>query len=225
MSDPILKAALFDTVADVGRALANGKRLELLHLLAQGERSVETLAGAAGLNLTTASAHLQTLKQAGLVTTRREGVRIHYSLAGDDIVKLYSVLQQVADLRIGGVNVARAAYLGPDDTAQLTRSELLERVADGTAAVLDVRPLEEYLAGHIPGALSIPLEELEARLGELPDSTEIIAYCRGINCVLSREATRVLTARGRRSLRLADGMLEWRLAELPVEVDDVRVRP
>lgn len=219
MSDPTLKAALFDTVADVGRALANGKRLELLHLLAQGERSVETLAGAAGLNLTTASAHLQTLKQAGLVTTRREGVRIHYSLAGDDIVKLYSVLQQVADLRIAGVNVARAAYLGPDDTAQLTRSELLERVADGTAAVLDVRPLEEYLAGHIPGALSIPLEELEARLGELPDSTEIVAYCRGVNCVLSREATRVLTARGRRSLRLADGMLEWRLAELPVEVD------
>lgn len=219
MSDPALKSALFDTVADVGRALANGKRLELLHLLAQGERSVEALAGAAGLNLTTASAHLQTLKQAGLVATRREGVRIHYSLAGEDVVKLYSILQQVADLRIAGVNVARAAYLGPDDTAQLTRSELLERVAEGTAAVLDVRPLEEYLAGHIPGALSIPLEELEARLGELPDTTEIVAYCRGVNCVLSREATRVLTARGRKSLRLADGMLEWRLAELPVEVD------
>lgn len=219
MSDPTLKSALFDTVADVGRALANGKRLELLHLLAQGERSVEALAGAAGLNLTTASAHLQTLKQAGLVATRREGVRIHYSLAGEDVVKLYSILQQVADLRIAGVNVARAAYLGPDDTAQLTRSELLERVAEGTAAVLDVRPLEEYLAGHIPGALSIPLEELEARLGELPDTTEIVAYCRGVNCVLSREATRVLTARGRKSLRLADGMLEWRLAELPVEVD------
>lgn len=219
MSDPTLKSALFDTVADVGRALANGKRLELLHLLAQGERSVEALAGAAGLNLTTASAHLQTLKQAGLVATRREGVRIHYSLAGEDVVKLYSILQQVADLRIAGVNVARAAYLGPDDTAQLTRSELLERVAEGTAAVLDVRPLEEYLAGHIPGALSIPLEELEARLGELPDTTEIVAYCRGVNCVLSREAARVLTARGRKSLRLADGMLEWRLAELPVEVD------
>lgn len=217
MADSTLKAALFDTLANAGRALANGKRLELLHLLAQGERSVEALACAAGLNLTTASAHLQTLKQAGLVATRREGVRIHYSLAGEDVARLYSVLQQVADRRIAEVDVARAAYLGPDDTAQLTREELLERVAGGMATVLDVRPLEEYLAGHIPGALSIPLEELEVRLGELPDDTEIVAYCRGTNCVLSREAARLLTARGRQSLRLADGMLEWRLADLPVE--------
>lgn len=217
MGDPTRKAALFDTLATAGKALSNGKRLELLDLLAQGERSVDALAKAAGLGLTTASAHLQTLKQAGLVTTRREGVRIHYRLAGDDVAALYAMLQQVARTHLAATEQARAAYLGADDTEHLSRSELLERVKAGTATVIDVRPAEEYAAGHIPGALSIPLDQLEARLAELPEGAEVVAYCRGTNCVLSHDAVRLLATRGRRAARLVDGMLEWRLNDLPVE--------
>ncbi|MFR0357598.1 ArsR/SmtB family transcription factor [Streptomyces sediminimaris] len=217
MGDPARKAALFDALATTGKALSNGKRLELLDLLAQGERSVDALARAAGLGLTTASAHLQTLKQAGLVTTRREGVRIHYRLAGDDVSALYALLQQVGRAHLAATEQARAAYLGPEDTEQLTREQLLERVMAGTATVIDVRPAQEYAAGHIPGALSIPLDELEARLAELPADAEVVAYCRGTNCVLSHDAVRLLAARGRTAKRLVDGMLEWRLAALPVE--------
>jgi rhodanese-related sulfurtransferase/DNA-binding HxlR family transcriptional regulator len=217
MGDAVRKAALFDALARAGKALASGKRLELLDLLAQGERSVDALARAAGLNLTTASAHLQTLKQAGLVTARRDGVRIHYRLAGPDVAQLYVQLQQVARGHLADVEAARVAYLGPEDTEQVTREELLARVAAGTATVVDVRPEEEYAAGHIPGAVSVPLDELEARLAELPNGTEIVAYCRGANCVLAHDATRLLTARGHRAKRLVDGMLEWRLAELPLE--------
>ncbi|MEW1914372.1 metalloregulator ArsR/SmtB family transcription factor [Kitasatospora sp. NPDC085895] len=217
MGDPTRKAALFDALATTGKALSNGKRLELLDLLAQGERSVDALAKAAGLGLTTASAHLQTLKQAGLVTTRRDGVRIHYRLAGDDVAALYALLQQVARTHLAATEQARTAYLGPDDTDHLTRDQLLERVKAGTATVIDVRPGEEYAAGHIPGAVSIPLDELEARLAELPADAEIVAYCRGTNCVLSHDAVRLLATHGRTAKRLDDGMLEWRLAALPVE--------
>jgi len=210
------KAALFDAIAVTGKALSNGKRLELLDLLAQGERSVEALARAAGLGLTTASAHLQTLKQAGLVATRRQGTRIYYRLAGEDVAALYALLLQVARTHQAAAERARTAYLGPDDTDQLTREELLVRVKAGTATVIDVRPAEEYAAGHIPGAASIPLEELEGRLAELPDGAEIVAYCRGANCVLAHDAVRLLAARGWSARRLADGMLEWGLAGLPV---------
>jgi rhodanese-related sulfurtransferase len=216
MGDPDRKAAMFEAIAVTGKALSNGKRLELLDLLAQGERSVEALARAAGLGLTTASAHLQTLKQAGLVITRRAGTRIYYRLAGDDAAALYALLQQVARTHQAAAAQARTAYLGPDDTDQLTRAELLDRVRAGTATVIDVRPAEEFAAGHIPGAASIPLEELEARLAELPDGAEVVAYCRGTNCVLAHDAVRLLTARGWAARRLMDGMLEWRLAGLPV---------
>ncbi|POX55272.1 ArsR family transcriptional regulator [Streptomyces sp. Ru71] len=219
MGDPTRKAALYDALATTGKALANGKRLELLDLLAQGERSVDALAKAAGLGMTTASAHLQTLKQAGLVATRRDGVRIYYRLAGDDVAALYALLQQVARTHLAATEQARAAYLGPEDTDHLTREELLERVKAGTATLIDVRPAEEYAAGHIPGALSIPLDQLEARLAELPADTEVVAYCRGSNCVFAHDAVRLLTAHGREAKRLADGMLEWRLASLPVEAD------
>lgn len=219
MGDPGRKAELFDAIAQTGKALSNGKRLELLDLLAQGERSVDALAKAAGLGLTTASAHLQTLRQAGLVTTRRDGVRIHYRLVGDDVAALYALLQQVARTHRAATDQARTAYLGPEDTGHLTREQLLERVKAGTATVIDVRPTEEYAAGHIPGALSVPLDQLEARLAELPDDVEVVAYCRGTNCVLAHDAVRLLTTRGRRAARLTDGMLEWRLADLPVEAD------
>ncbi|WP_374984207.1 ArsR/SmtB family transcription factor [Streptomyces fradiae] len=219
MGDPARKADLFDALARTGKALANGKRLELLDLLAQGERSVDSLAKAAGLGLTTTSAHLQALRQAGLVATRRDGVRIHYRLAGDDVAALYALLQQVARTRLAATEQARTAYLGPDDTEHLTREELLDRVKAGTATVIDVRPAEEYTAGHIPGALSIPLDQLESRLAEIPTGAEVVAYCRGANCVFAHDAVRLLTARGRTARRLADGMLEWRLADLPVAAD------
>ena len=226
MGDREKKSALFEQFARVGKALGSGKRLELIDLLAQGERTVESLANAAGLGLTTASAHLQTLKHAGLVTTRREGTRIHYQLAGDDVARLYSLVRAVAQTHLSDVEAKRIAYLGLDepgsvDDAQeeITREELLARATAGTVTVLDVRPRQEYQAAHIPGALSIPLEELSGRLSELPLGREIVAYCRGAYCVLAYEAVGVLRQGGHRATRLNEGMLEWRLASLPVSAE------
>jgi len=217
MGDATRKSALYDAFAHTGKALASGKRLELLDLLAQGERAVDALAKAAGLNLTTASAHLQTLKQTGLVATRRDGVRIHYRLAGHDVAALYALLRQVAQTHQAGVEPARAAYLGTDEAEEVDRDKLLARARAGGVVVLDVRPAEEYAAGHIPGAISIPVDELADRIAELPDDAEVVAYCRGAYCVLAYDAVRLLNARGRKAVRLTDGMLEWRLAELPVD--------
>ncbi|WP_406693237.1 metalloregulator ArsR/SmtB family transcription factor [Saccharopolyspora sp. ID03-671] len=218
MGDRDAKTALFDQFARVGKALGSGKRLELLDLLAQGERTVESLSRAAQLGMTTASAHLQTLKQANLVATRREGTKIYYRLAGSDVAALYALVRTVASAHLPDVDAASAAYLGPDDAEQVTRDELLQRAQRGEVVVLDVRPREEYEAGHIPGAVSIPVEELADRLDDIPADQEIVAYCRGTYCVLAHDAVRLLSARGRSARRLADGMLEWRLAELPVEI-------
>jgi rhodanese-related sulfurtransferase/DNA-binding transcriptional ArsR family regulator len=218
------KAALFEQFAKVGKAMGHGKRLELIDLLAQGERSVESLAAAAGLGLSTASAHLQALKQAGLVATRRDGARIFYDLAGPDVASLYSLVRSVAREHVADVEQKRADYLGltagqaqgaSDQPGEVTREQLLERA--GTVTVLDVRPAEEYRAAHIPGAVSIPLEELRSRLGELSPDKEVVAYCRGAYCVLAYEAVDLLRSEGRRAQRLNDGMLEWRLSGLPVE--------
>lgn len=217
----VSKSALYDAFATSGKALASGKRLELLDLLAQGERTVDALAKASGLNLTTASAHLQTLKQAGFVATRREGVRIHYRLAGDDVARLLVLLRRVADRHQAAVSAARDAYLGDDAAAEVSHEELRARVAAGGVTVLDVRPVEEYRAGHIPGALSIPVAELTDRMGELPEGEEIVVYCRGEYCALAYDAVRLLTDRGRRAIRLHDGMVEWRLADLPVDTADL----
>ncbi|MFF2964793.1 ArsR/SmtB family transcription factor [Streptomyces sp. NPDC057963] len=218
---PRSKAQLYDAFAVSGKALASGKRLELLDLLAQGERTVDALAQAAGLNLTTASAHLQTLKRAGFVATRREGVRIHYRLAGDDVAQLFALLRKVAENHQAAVAAARDAYLGEGGAMEMTREELRASVAAGDALVLDVRPTEEYLAGHIPGAVSIPVDELADRINELPEDIEIVVYCRGEYCVLAYDGVRLLTDRGRRAVRLDDGMLEWRLAEMPVDAGDL----
>jgi rhodanese-related sulfurtransferase len=215
VGDPARKAQLFDQVARVGKALGNGKRLELLDLLAQRERTVEALARAAGLGLTTASAHLQTLKQAGLVATRRDGTRVYCRLAGHDVAGLYARLRDVAATRVADVDVARQAYLGAD-TAEVDRAELLRRAESGDVVVLDVRPADEYAAGHIPGAIGIPVDQLAERIAELPDGVEVIAYCRGRFCVFAHDAVRLLNARGRAARRLRDGMLEWQLAGLPV---------
>ncbi|PKW18228.1 ArsR/SmtB family transcription factor [Saccharopolyspora spinosa] len=217
MGDRDAKTALFDQFARVGKALGSGKRLELLDLLAQGERTVEALARAAQLGMTTASAHLQTLKQANLVTTRRDGTKIYYRLAGTDVAALYALMRTVANAHLPDVEAARAAYLGSDDAEHVSREELLRRARLGDVVVLDVRPREEYEAGHIPGAVSIPVEELADKLGEIPADQEIVAYCRGSYCVLAHDAVRLLAAHGRSARRLTDGMLEWQLAELPVE--------
>ena len=216
MGDPAAKAELFDSLARVGKALGSGKRLELIDLLAQGERSVDALARAAGLGVTTCSAHLQTLRQAGLVAIRRDGTKIHYRLAGPDVAALYARMRDVAAAHSAQVAAARDAYLGSDDAEQVTRDELVRRARAGEVVVLDVRPVEEYTAGHIPGAISIPLAELDDRLAELPADAAIVAYCRGAYCVLAHDAVRLLTARGRAAARLTEGMLEWRLADLPV---------
>ncbi|MEV6114018.1 metalloregulator ArsR/SmtB family transcription factor [Streptomyces sp. NPDC052109] len=192
MEDAARKAALYDAFARTGKALSSGKRLELLDLPAQGERTVDALAKAAGLNLTTTSAHLQTLKQAGLVATRGEGVRIHYRLAGDDLAALYALLRQLTQVHPHAVEPARTAYLGS---------------AAG--------PAEEYTAGHIPGAISIPVDELAGRIAELPEEAEVVAYC-----LLAHDAVRLLHTRGRGAVRLVEGMLEWRPAELPVDTEN-----
>ncbi|MCQ0025418.1 metalloregulator ArsR/SmtB family transcription factor [Streptomyces somaliensis DSM 40738] len=214
---PGAKAQLYDAFAASGKALAGGKRLELLDLPAQGERTVDALARAAGLNPTTASAHLQTLKQAGFVAIRREGVRVHHRLAGDDAARLFALLRKVADRHRAAVPPTRDAYLGRDGAAEVTRDELLDRIDAGDAVVLDVRPVEEYRAGHIPGAVSVPVGELADRIDELPRDTGIVVHCRGEYCRLAHDAVRLLTGRGRRAIRLRDGMLEWRLSEPPVD--------
>jgi rhodanese-related sulfurtransferase len=220
VSDRDAKLALFGLFARVGKALGSGKRLELLDLLAQGERSVDSLARAAELGLTTASAHLQTLKRAHLVATRKEGPKVYYRLAGNDVAKLYALVRTIASERLPEVEAARAAYLG-GTIEQVTRMELLRRVKSGEVVVLDVRPRVEYEAGHIPGAISVPVDELSDRLAEIPADQEVVAYCRGAYCVFAHQAVRLLSTNGRRASRLADGMLEWRLANLPVELGRV----
>ncbi|HEX5568145.1 MAG TPA: metalloregulator ArsR/SmtB family transcription factor [Streptomyces sp.] len=211
------KEALLTEFAAVGKALGSPKRLELLDLLAQGPRSVEDLAATAGLGLSTCSAHLQALRSAGLVGTRRDGKRIYYFLAGDDVVALLTSLRDVAQRHRPHTELARRAYLGPEDTEEVTREELLRRAADGDLVVLDVRTAPEYAAGHLPGAVHIPLAELADRLAELPADREVVAYCRGPYCVLAHDAVRLLTAHGRRARRAVDGVPQWRLAGLPVE--------
>ena len=217
MGDRAAKNALFDQFARVGKALASGKRLELLDLLAQGERTVDALARTSELGLTTASAHLQTLKTAHLVATRRDGTKVYYRLAGTDVAELLASVRAVASTHLPDVEAAAIAYLGPD-TESVSRTELLERVSSGRVTLVDVRPRDEYAGGHIPAAVCIPLDELAARLAELPPDQDIVAYCRGAYCVLAHDAVRLLTAHGRCAMRLSEGMLEWRLADLPVAV-------
>ncbi|WP_149204924.1 ArsR/SmtB family transcription factor [Actinotalea subterranea] len=216
MSRRQAKDAVFEQFARIGKALASARRVELVDLLAQGERSVDALARATGMNLTTASAHLQVLRQARLVVTRRDGARVFYRLAGDDVADLYLGLQRVSEAHLPDLAAARADYLGTDDAEPIDRDELWRRAEAGDVTVIDVRPAEEYAGGHLPGAISIPLETLAERLDEIPTGTEVVAYCRGPYCVLSYDAVRLLRERGRTARRLADGVLEWRAADLPV---------
>lgn len=210
------KDALFEQFARIGKALASPRRVELVELLAQGERSVEALAQAAGMNLTTASAHLQVLRRTRMVATRRDGARVYYRLAGDDVAALYLSVQRVAETHLPDLAAARKDFLGADDVEPIDRDELWRRAEAGEITVVDVRPAAEYAGGHLPGAISIPLETLAERLDELPGDAEIVAYCRGPYCVLSYDAVRMLRENGRDARRLADGVLQWRAADLPV---------
>lgn len=219
MGDRSSKDALFAEFAAVGKVLGNPKRLELLDLLSQGPRSVEDLAATASVAMSTCSTHLQTLRESGLVEPRREGKRIFYSLAGDDVAGLWEQLRRVAQTHRPHTELARRAYLGPEDADAVDSGELLRRLRNGDAVILDVRPGPEYAGGHLPGAIHIPLEELTDRLAELPRNREIVAYCRGRYCVLAHDAVRLLTAKGLHARRAADGVLEWRLAGLPIETD------
>lgn len=217
MGDRAAKDALFAQFAAVGKALGHPTRLELLDLLAQGPRSVEVLAHAAGVGVTTGSAHLQALREAGLVESRRDGKRVYYSLSGDDVAALWQQLREVAQQHRPHTEPARRAYLGPDDTTAVDTPELLQRMASGDVVVVDVRPHDEYAGGHLPGAVHIPLDELEQRLAELPAGREVVAYCRGRYCVLAHDAARLLSAHGVTARRAAEGVLEWRVAGVPVE--------
>lgn len=216
MADRAGKESLFAEFAAVGKALGNPTRLELLDLLSQGPRSVEELAAAAAVGLSTCSAHLQSLREAGLVTSRRAGKRIFYSLTGDDVAGLWAQLRQVAQAHRPHTELARRAYLGPDDTEAIETEELLRRLTTGDVVLLDVRPGSEYAGGHLAEALHIPLTDISDRLEELPRDREIVAYCRGRYCVLAHDAVRLLSAHGFRARRAADGALEWRLAGLLV---------
>jgi rhodanese-related sulfurtransferase/predicted transcriptional regulator len=208
MADKAAKTALFDEFARAARALASGRRIELLDVLANGERTVEALAGEVGLSLANASQHLQILRQAGLVTSRRQGTSVHYRLAGPEGFELW--LAEVE--RLAG------AYLGArDELEPVTRQELARRLQDGDRLiVLDVRPAAEHAAGHLPGAVSIPVGELRRRLAELPRDWEIVAYCRGPYCAFAHEAVAVLRGEGFSARRLEDGLPEWRAAGLAV---------
>jgi rhodanese-related sulfurtransferase/DNA-binding transcriptional ArsR family regulator len=213
-----VKDALYEQFARLGKAAGSPKRLEILDLLRQGERSVDGIAAATGLGLTTASAHLQLLRQARLVATRKEGTRVFYRIADEAVSHFMDALQELARTRLTEVEqTVRTYFTARDALDPIGRDELLRRLDSGDVMLLDVRPVEEFAAGHIRGAVSIPLEELSARLDELPVDLEIVAYCRGPYCVLAPQSIELLRASGRSARRFEGGFPEWQLAGLPVE--------
>lgn len=212
------KQRLFDAFASIGKALSSGRRVELVDVLAQGQRSVEELAGEIGQSMPNTSQHLQVLARLGLVMSRRDGNRVLYRLAGPEVEAAWDALRAVAAAHVGGLDRLAEDYLGDRSRLeQVSRRELVERLADGVA-VWDVRPRSEFEAGHVPGAVSVPPKEIEQRLAELPDDVEVVAYCRGPYCVFADDAVRALSAAGRRARRLEDGFPQWRQAGLPVAV-------
>jgi rhodanese-related sulfurtransferase len=207
-----LKSALFEAIALMGKGFASPVRLELLDLLAQAPRTVQELARASGQSTANASQHLQALQAAGLVSRRRAGTSVRYALAGPDVLALWLALRDTSAARLAEVERAAREYLG-DEVEAIGRTELIERLARGDAVLVDVRPAEEFAAGHIHGARSIPIDELERRLAELPDEREVIAYCRGPFCAYASEAVRTLARAGRRARRLDEGWPEWLLQQ------------
>jgi len=216
MGERAAKDALFDGFALVGKALGSGRRAELVDVLAQGERSVEELAGEIGQSVANTSQHLQQLLRAGLVRTRRDGTRVFYALASDRVRELWLLLREVAADHVAELNRLAEAYLGDRAALQsISQSELRDRLRSGDVVVLDVRPAPEYAAGHIAGARSLPLADLARRLKDLPMDSEVVAYCRGPYCVYADDAVRLLSRRGYQASRLEDGYPEWSRAGLP----------
>lgn len=212
------KRQLFEQFARVAKAASSPARLELLDLVAQGEKTVETLAEQAGLGVKNASAHLRTLREAALVATRREGTHVYYRLADPAVHDFVRCLQAIAETQLAEVReIVRQYFAAPDGLEPVTADELVVRMRDGDVTVLDVRPEDEYAAGHIPGAVSMPLAQLRRRLSTLPKDVEVVAYCRGPYCVLAVEAADLLRRRGYRVRRLAEGMPDWASRGLPVE--------
>ena len=219
MGDRVAKDALFDAFAEVAKALANGRRAELIDVLAQGERHVDELAAEIRQSVANTSFHLRALAAAGLVTTRRDGTRIYYRLASDRVRELWAATRDVAAAHHAQLDQLARDYLG--DRSRLDhvgRAELAARLAAGDVVVIDVRPAAEYAAGHIAGARSIPFDRLAASIKHLPEELEVVAYCRGPYCVFADDAVRLLRRRGRRARRLEEGYPEWQRAKLPVEV-------
>ena len=212
------KQQLFAELSRIAAALASPARLDLVELLAQGRRSVDELAALTGLSVANTSQHLQKLRQAGLTTGRKEGQRVFYSLAGDDVLALVAALRGTAEAHVAEVDRVLQAYFRSRDSLEpVPAADLLERARKGLVTVLDVRPAEEFAAGHLPGAVNIPVQELARRLAELPKRKEVVAYCRGPYCLMSFEAVELLRRKGLKARRLVDGMPEWRAAGLPVE--------
>jgi rhodanese-related sulfurtransferase/DNA-binding transcriptional ArsR family regulator len=219
MSSTGPKLAIYDCLAEVAQALGHAHRLELLELLAQGERSVEELSARSQLSFANTSRHLQLLRRARLVDTKRSGKYVFYRLAGDaEVIALTRALARVGERNVAEINRIMADYFHARDALEpVSREDLVSRLEAGTVAILDVRPEDEFAQGHLPHALNIPLGELDHRLSELPADREVVAYCRGPYCVLSFEAVAALRARGYRVRRLEDGYPEWKAAGLPVE--------
>lgn len=217
MADRVAKDALFDGFAEVARALASGRRAEIVDVLAQGERSVEDLAEEIGQSVANTSHHLRALTRAGLLTSRREGTRIFYRLANERVTSFWGALRDIAADRVAGFERLAEAYLGDrSELEAISRAELSRRLRRGDVVVLDVRPGSEYDAGHIAGARSIPVRELRRHLREIPKEKDVVAYCRGPYCVYADDAVRELNRRGFRARRLEDGFPEWHQAGLPV---------
>ena len=218
MSSSNFKHDLFTQFAVVGKALSNGNRLELLEFLAQGERSVEDLATVSGLTVANTSRHLQQLRQAGLTLNRKEGLKVFYRISDDDVIELLNALRNVAGRHVADVERLVNTYLTVKDNLEpVPRDELLARVQDDLVTVIDVRPAEEYAAGHIPGAANIPLSELEKHLDQFDPEQEIVAYCRGPHCILAFDAVARLREKDYMARRLQDGYPEWKSAGLPVK--------
>lgn len=211
------KLSLFEQFAMVAKALSSAPRLDLLELLAQGERSVEALAQTSGLSVANTSQHLQVLRRAGLATSRKQGAHVLYSLSEDDVLDLLAALRHTAERHVAEVDrLVRGYFRERDALEAISREELAQRMKEGSVTVLDVRPPEEFAAGHIAGAVNIPTRDLKQRLADLPPGTEVIAYCRGPYCVLAFEAVAALRHHGIMARRVEDGFPEWRAAGLPV---------
>jgi len=218
MSSDAARERLYHAIGRVAAALGSAGRLQLLEFVAQGERSVDALATMTGLSVANTSKHLQALRQAGLVQARKQGLRVYYSLAGDDVSRLLSALRGVAEHRVADVEKLLRTWLAHrDELEPVPAREVLARLKNGLVTVLDVRPEEEFAAGHLPGAINVPVDRLQALLSRLPKKKEVIAYCRGPYCLMSFEAVEKLRKRGFKAKRLEDGYPEWRAAGLPVE--------